>query len=217
MQHDKILEKKIQIRDDKYISAIKNNDYLLICEGRSAVGGLSNALGRENFGYYELKGLPANLYEVKIVESPELLNLYKIIKQEEYKHVVFATDQDLDGFHIRLMLTIFAYRQFRDEINSGKFMFLQTPLLIIKDNKGNIIKYLFEFENTDNPKYKYIYKKGLGSWKQAELRALYVAGYKLFDPISNITEETLYKWGSKNASNQRKEAILKNTFSINMI
>ena len=216
MNHAKILEKKERISDEKYLAATKSKDYLLICEGDSAGNAIAHALGRSNLGYYKLKGVPANLLEGKITDSEELLKVYKIIKQEEYKHVVFATDQDLDGFHIRFLLTVFAYKMFPDEINSGRFMFLQTPLMLVKDKKGNIVKYLYRFEETSDTKYTYHYKKGLGSWKVDEIRWVR-DNAEIFFKISNIKEEVLNDWGMKSRADVRKVLISKNKFSINFI
>ena len=105
---------------------------------------------------------------------------------------------------------------FPEDINSGKFMFLQTPLMLIKDKKGNIVKYLYKFEETSDNKYTYAYKKGLGSWRVDEIRWI-KEHTQIFFELKGVTEKVLNDWGRKDNAAIRKVLISKNIFSINSI
>jgi len=75
-------KKSRKIRDDKYLPPIGSNEYLILGEGSSAVGGLSNALGRNNIGYYELRGVPLNTYEEKsltILSNKEMKTILELL------------------------------------------------------------------------------------------------------------------------------------------
>ena len=86
-----------KIKSDKYLPSIGTKKYLLLVEGESALGGLSPVLGRKECGYYTLKGKPLNAYSAqqkKFTDNKELSELYKIIQNENYEYVIYATDQD---------------------------------------------------------------------------------------------------------------------------
>ena len=88
----------------------KNKKYLLICEGSSALNGVMPCFGRENCGYFTLRGKPLNVWTAssqKFTANKELSSLYQIVRNADYEKIVFASDQDLDGFHIRALLSGF--------------------------------------------------------------------------------------------------------------
>lgn len=79
------LDKKKKIKSEKYLPATKNRKVLFLVEGDSALGGLLPALGRENYGFYALKGVPLNAYDspqIKFTQNKELSELYQIIQNE---------------------------------------------------------------------------------------------------------------------------------------
>lgn len=84
-QELKALDKPKKIKDEHYTPATKNKKYLLVCEGASAQGGLMPVCGREDFGYYTLKGKPLNSWastQQKFTANKELSGLYQVIKNE---------------------------------------------------------------------------------------------------------------------------------------
>ena len=88
------------------ISVTGTHDFILgngFVSHNSAVSGLSAILGRDGFGYYELKGKPLNTYAKPFVSNAELSTLYKIIHSDNYDRYVFASDADLDGFHCHVL------------------------------------------------------------------------------------------------------------------
>lgn len=105
---------------EKYIPATGSKKmYLLICEGDSAVGGCSEAFGRDGIGYYSSKGVPLNGYVApvqKIMNNVEFTDIIKILnlqlngqmQQLDYQYVILANDQDADRIsHKRTLFRIF--------------------------------------------------------------------------------------------------------------
>ena len=89
----KLKRSKKKIKSEKYLCATKNKKYLLLTEGESAAGSLIPAMGREECGYYMLKGMPLNAYEAsqsKFTQNKELSELYQIIQNEEYEYIIAA-------------------------------------------------------------------------------------------------------------------------------
>lgn len=81
----KKLTKKKKIKSEKYLPATKMKKILFLCEGASAVGGLMPSLGREEYGFYELKGVPLNAYDSshqKFTANKELSELFQIVQNE---------------------------------------------------------------------------------------------------------------------------------------
>lgn len=220
-QELKGLKKPVKkIKSDKYYPSIGVSKYLVITEGASASGSLMPTLGRKECGFYELKGKPLNSYSApqsKFTSNKELSELYKIIKNENYEYVVFATDQDLDGFHIRGLLIGFIQR-YLPELK-GNVGMLQTPVIAItKNNKLSRWHYKLNEEITLKQGDKSEYKKGLGSWDSDDLKSVVnVDGIaKMIEFIDFNTEDSekvIEDWlGSK--SEPRKKYLQNNQFSI---
>lgn len=206
------------IKSEKYLPSIGKNKYLMIVEGESALGGLSPVFGRKECGYYTLKGVPLNTYiasQQKFTANKELSELFKIIKNEGYEKIVFATDQDLDGFHIRGLLMGFIERyaaEFKDNIGV-----LQTPVVICKKNK-KLTNWFYNLEDKIDLKGGEVskYMKGLGSWKTDDLKYIIEkdgVGSMIqlleFDDVSIIND-----WLDGGSVSKRREYILKNNFNI---
>lgn len=218
-QELKSLEKPTKkVKSEKYLPAIKNKKYLILCEGASAVGGISPVLGREECGYYELKGKPLNVWKVgqsRFVNNKELSELYKIIQNEGYEYIVIASDQDLDGIHIRALLMGFIKKYNENYID--KLCVLQTPLVALK-KAGKICKWFYnmeDYQKADLSGFESKYYKGLGSWIEKDLK--FVVEKDGLDKMLEIVDFTdidiLNKWLDDD-SEPRKEYILNNTFNI---
>lgn len=181
--------KKIKVRSDKYMAPIGEQKYLALCEGASAMSGISSCLGREGIGYYAMRGLPLNAYDSsmqKIVANAELKDIINILgldisksdgeKSIAFDRILITTDADADGAHITSMLIGWFKRFSPNLFDEGKICKLITPNIILEDNKGKIVKYfmnLTEFKKWEainqNNKHKIIYLKGLGSWDRQQL------------------------------------------------
>jgi len=179
-----------KVRVAKYLPATKKREYLFLCEGDSAMGGLSASLGRENYSYFPLRGKPLNAYEAKlsnIAKNEEFKNVVKITGMRldkdvqtnlRYQNIIMAMDQDYDGVHIKALLLAFFGRFSKSMIQTGKIHFLRTPLITLKKQK-KIIGYFFDFQEynkvKDDSKYKgaqITYYKGLGTWDSKDLKSL---------------------------------------------
>lgn len=86
---ERVGKKKGKIKSDKYRDPVGNKDYLLICEGDSALGGLMTELGRKNRGYFAIRGKILNVLEEKsskISENIEVDSIIKILETEVQRH-----------------------------------------------------------------------------------------------------------------------------------
>ena len=217
-QELKSLDKTVKkIKSDKYYPAIENKKYLFLVEGESALGGLMPVLGRKDCGFYCLKGKPLNAYSAshdKFIANKELSELYKIIQNENYEQIIKATDQDLDGFHIRGLLSGF-FEKYLPEYK-GKIGMLQTPVIGITKN-DKIIKWYYSLNDEVqlNSGEKSNYYKGLGSWDIEDLKqVIKVDGIsKMIDIIEFDDVSIIEEWLGED-SEPRKKYILENNFSI---
>lgn len=214
-----------KIKSKKYTRPIGNRKYLMIGEGESAVSGLLAILGRKDYGYYELKGKPLNAYDAsqqKFTGNTELSELFQIINNEEYEYIIFATDQDLDGFTIRGLLLGFIYRYMPDLLKDGRVGMLQTPIIAIS-KKDKIVNWYYNLSDEVTEKEKSgtlsEYKKGLGGWTPEELRVVIEKdGIDKMIRMIEFNEKTspiiLDDWLNGDKSDKRKEYIEGNDFDL---
>lgn len=210
--------KRTKIKSDKFLDSQGDREILMIVEGDSAMGGLVPALGRKGIAYYALKGKPLNAYKAtaqKVAVNKELSELLAIIHQSNFKKIAVASDQDLDGMHIRGLLLGFVDK-FLPE-HKDRVYFLQTPVKgIFKNDK--IVRWTYDINETLTPKSgeMSIYFKGLGTLEANEMNTIVATdGFdKILQQVdfSNI-ETSLESWLGDD-SDKRKELILKNNFSI---
>ncbi|MDX2442796.1 MAG: DNA topoisomerase IV subunit B [Bacteroidales bacterium] len=137
---------------------------IFITEGDSASGSITKSRKVETQAVFSLKGKPLNTYGLtkKIVYENEEFNLLQSalniedgIENLRYNNVVIATDADVDGMHIRLLLITFFLQFFPDLVKQGHLFILQTPLFRVRNKKKTIYCY------TDSEKDKAI--KSLGA------------------------------------------------------
>ncbi len=228
-----------KVRCDKYLAPIGPRKYLALCEGASAKGGLSAVLGRTNLGYYELKGVPLNTYEVtakRMSENEEFSNIVNILglrlhdekaRECSFQNILFATDADLDGGKISSLLCGFFAKYAKWMFTDGRIKRLKTPVIILK-NGEKIVKFFFTFDeyneyikNHDVTKFRLKYLKGLGSFKSDELSQLVsIHGLEYFIEtfvLDEGSEKAIDDWLGKDNVEVRKEMLRKNKFNIFMI
>ena len=218
-QELKALDKTVKkIKSDKYLPSIGRKKYLMIVEGESALGGTLGVFGRTECGYYILKGKPLNAYsstQAKFVANAELSELYKVVTNEGYDYILTLTDQDLDGIHIRGLLTGFIHKYLPDF--KSKFGMLQTPVIGITKNEKMVRWYYNLSENISlKSGEKSNYFKGLGSWVKEDLQQIVQTDglEKMIDIIDFNNDEIIDDWLSDTKSDKRKEYIQGNVFSI---
>jgi topoisomerase-4 subunit B len=123
---------------------------LFITEGDSASGSITKSRDVETQAVFSLRGKPLNTYSLprKIVYENEefallqaALNIEDGIECLRYNKVVIATDADVDGMHIRLLLLTFFLQFFPEMIRDGHLHILQTPLFRVRNKKETIYCY----------------------------------------------------------------------------
>lgn len=129
---------------------LRLNSTIFITEGDSASGSITKSRNVETQAVFSLRGKPLNTYGLtkKIVYENEEFNLLQAALNIEegvdnlrYNNVVIATDADVDGMHIRLLLLTFFLQFFPDLIKKGHLYILQTPLWRIRNK--NETRYIY--------------------------------------------------------------------------
>lgn len=207
-----------KIKSEKYIPATGIKKYLMITEGASATGGLMPVLGRSEVGFYELKGKPLNAIKAtqkEFTNNKELSELYKIIKNEGYRYIIEATDQDLDGFHIRGLLNGFVHRYLPEF--KGKVGILDTPVIGIKKGK-KLQRWYYSLNDkvTQKSGETSKYYKGLGSWKESDLKEIVQKDgiTKMIKLYEWDNDDIIDDWLNEKKADIRKTYIQNNEFSI---
>lgn len=215
----KKVSKKVKVSSEKYLPSIGKNKYLLIAEGQSATAGLIKPLGRKESAFYSLKGKPLNSYSAstqKFTGNKELSELFSIITNEDFEYIIPATDQDLDGIHIRGLLIGFIQRYLPEYKN--KIGLLNTPVIVIKKNRKPVRWY---YSLKDDIKVgageSSHYMKGLGSFKPTDLEAIIKKdGIEQMIVMLDFDEESddyIGDWLGEDSA-PRKKYITNNSFSI---
>jgi topoisomerase IV subunit B len=123
---------------------------LFITEGDSASGSITKSRNVNTQAVFSLKGKPLNCYGLtkKIVYENEEFNLLQAalniedgLEDLRYNNIVLATDADVDGMHIRLLLITFFLQFFPDLVKNGHLYILQTPLFRVRNKKETIYCY----------------------------------------------------------------------------
>ena len=123
---------------------------IFITEGDSASGSLTKARDVDSQAVFSLRGKPLNCYGLtkKIVYQNEEFNLLQHALNIEdsmddlrYNRVVIATDADVDGMHIRLLLLTFFLQYFPDLVRNGHLFILDTPLFRVRDKQQTFYCY----------------------------------------------------------------------------
>ncbi len=122
----------------------KNESSIFITEGDSASGSITKSRNVNTQAVFSLRGKPLNSYGLtkKVVYENEEFNLLQAALNIEegmddlrYNNVIIATDADVDGMHIRLLLLTFFLQFFPDLVRSGHVYILQTPLFRVRNKK----------------------------------------------------------------------------------
>lgn len=130
--------------DRKYESTI------FITEGDSASGSITKARDVNTQAVFSLKGKPLNCYGLSkrvVYENEEFnllqaaLNIEEGLENLRYNYVVVATDADVDGMHIRLLLLTFFLQFYPDLVRNGHLYILQTPLFRVRNKQKTIYCY----------------------------------------------------------------------------
>ena len=133
-------------------SPLSDETTIFITEGDSASGSITKSRDANTQAVFSLMGKPFNcakaskkdLYVDKNVELCLLqsaLNIEEGVDGLRYNNIVIATDADVDGMHIRLLMLTFFLKFYPDVVRAGHLYILQTPLFRVRDKKNNIYCY----------------------------------------------------------------------------
>ena len=169
---------------------------LFIVEGESAAGSLTSCRDVQTQAVFALKGKPLNTFGLKkkvIYENEEFHLLQSALNIEDgldglrYNKVVIATDADVDGMHIRLLLISFFVKFFPDLITRGHLSILETPLFRVRNKKDTYYCYTDEERRTAMTKIgksaEVTRFKGLGEISAGEFKDFIGDKIKL-EPVS---------------------------------
>lgn len=219
-----------KLRDCRvHLPDIKNPRYLestlFITEGDSASGSITKSRDVNTQAVFSLRGKPLNSYGMskKIVYENEEFNLLQAALNIEedmgdlrYNNIVIATDADVDGMHIRLLLITFFLQFFPELIKEGHLYILQTPLFRVRNKKETIYCYSDEERKEAieklKPKPEITRFKGLGEISPDEFKNFIGETIRL-DPImmdKNTSIEQLLSFYMGKNTPDRQDFIIKN-------
>jgi len=198
---------------------------LFITEGDSASGSITKSRDVNTQAVFSLKGKPLNSYGLtkKIVYENEefnllqaALNIEESLEDLRYNNVVIATDADVDGMHIRLLLITFFLQFFPEVIKDGHLYILQTPLFRVRNKKETIYCYSEEERIAAieklKPKPEITRFKGLGEISPDEF-VHFIGDNIRLDPVmldNNMNIEDLLSFYMGKNTPDRQEFIIDN-------
>ncbi|NLN25557.1 MAG: type IIA DNA topoisomerase subunit B [Bacteroidetes bacterium] len=223
LHNKKLRDCRIHLQDIKNERNLETT--LFITEGDSASGSITKSRDVNTQAVFSLRGKPLNTYGMskKIVYENEEFNLLQAalniedsIENLRYNNIVIATDADVDGMHIRLLLITFFLQFFPEIIKEGHLYILQTPLFRVRNKKETIYCYSEEERiaaiEKIKPNPEITRFKGVGEISPDEFKDFIGDNIRL-DPVmldkSMSIEELLSFYMGKNTPD-RQEFIIEN-------
>ena len=148
LHNKKLRDCRVHYNDSKGDN--REESSIFITEGDSATGSITKSRNVETQAVFSLRGKPLNSYGLtrKVVYENEEFNLLQAALNVEdgieglrYNKIIIATDADVDGMHIRLLLITFFLQFFPDLIKKGHIYILQTPLFRVRNKKETLYCY----------------------------------------------------------------------------
>ena len=223
LHNKKLRDCRVHLTDSKNPKSLEST--LFITEGDSASGSITKSRDVNTQAVFSLRGKPLNSYGMskKIVYENEEFNLLQAALNIEedmgdlrYNNIVIATDADVDGMHIRLLLITFFLQFFPELIKENHLYILQTPLFRVRNKKETI--YCYSEEERRNaieklkPKPEITRFKGLGEISPNEFEFFIGENIRL-DPVmldsATSIEQLLSFYMGKNTPD-RQEFIINN-------
>ncbi len=183
----------------------KNEATIFITEGDSASGSITKSRDVSTQAVFSLRGKPLNSFGLtkKVVYENEEFNLLQAALNIEedleglrYKNVVIATDADVDGMHIRLLLLTFFLQFFPNLVRNKHLFILQTPLFRVRNKKETIYCYSDEEREAATkkfgPNHEITRFKGLGEISPSEFKHFIGPDIRL-EPVKLGKEDDIHK------------------------
>ncbi|MDR0766115.1 MAG: type IIA DNA topoisomerase subunit B [Odoribacteraceae bacterium] len=206
---------------------LKRASSIFITEGDSASGSITKSRDVNTQAVFSLRGKPLNTHGLtkKIVYENEEFNLLQAALNIEdgleglrYNNVIVATDADVDGMHIRLLLLTFFLQFFPDLVRAGHLYMLQTPLFRVRDKKET--RYCYNESEREKairklgPKPEITRFKGLGEISPDEFKHFIGKDIRL-EPVRVTRQDSIeailsYYMGKNTA--ERQEFIIENLY-----
>ncbi|WGK66356.1 DNA topoisomerase IV subunit B [Croceiramulus getboli] len=223
LHNKKLRDCRVHLNDAKNDRALEST--LFITEGDSASGSITKSRDVNTQAVFSLRGKPLNSYNMnkKIVYENEefnllqaALNIEESMEDLRYNNIVIATDADVDGMHIRLLLITFFLQFFPELIKEGHLYILETPLFRVRNKKKTIYCYSEE-ERQDamrelGAKPEITRFKGLGEISPDEFKH-FIGDNMRLDPVmldkALSIEQTLSFYMGKNTPD-RQQFIIEN-------
>ncbi len=224
----KLRDCRIHYSDTKGDQDMKEKTSIFITEGDSASGSITKSRDANLQAVFSLRGKPENSYGKtrKLVYENEELNLLQAALNIEdgmeglrYNKVIIATDADVDGMHIRLLLLTFFLQFFPDLVRNGHVYILETPLFRVRDKKQTFYCYSDEERleaikkiEKSGSKVEITRFKGLGEISPEEFKGFIGENIKL-EPVNIRKEDDLshmLEFYMGNNTQQRQDFIIDN-------
>ena len=197
---------------------------IFLTEGDSAAGTITQARNSDYQAVFALRGKILNVQgknRTEIYKNEELYNMMIALGIEEsmdnlrYGKVVIATDADVDGFHIRILIMTYFFTYFEELIEQGRLYILETPLFRVRNKKENV--YCYSEEERDEAlkvvKSAEVTRfKGLGEIRSDEFKKFIGDEIKLvpvtYDSLREIRQEMEFYMGDNTP--ERRDFIMEN-------
>jgi topoisomerase IV subunit B len=223
LHNKKLRDCRVHLDDNKDPRRLETT--IFICEGDSASGSITKTRDVNTQAVFSLKGKPLNCFGLgkKVVYENEEFNLLQAALNIEeglddlrYNNVVIATDADVDGMHIRLLLLTFFLQFFPDLVKNGHVYILQTPLFRVRNKKETAYCYSDEERRAAiaklGPKPEITRFKGLGEISPDEFKHFIGKDIRLepvlLDQQASIQQLLNYYMGKN--TQERQEFIINN-------
>ena len=197
---------------------------IFLTEGDSAAGTITQARNSDYQAVFALRGKILNVQgknRTEIYKNEELYNMMIALGIEEsmdnlrYGKVVIATDADVDGFHIRILIMTYFFTYFEELIEQGRLFILETPLFRVRNKKENCYCYSEEERDEAIKKIKgaeVTRFKGLGEISPNEFKAFIGDEIRLvpvtYDSLADIRREMEFYMGDNTPD--RRDFIMEN-------
>ena len=231
LHNKKLRDCRVHLGDMKHDRRLDST--LFITEGDSASGSITKSRDVNTQAVFSLRGKPLNSYGMskKIVYENEefnllqaALNIEESMEDLRYNNIVIATDADVDGMHIRLLLITFFLQFFPELIKENHLYILQTPLFRVRNTKQTIYCYSEEERRAAieklSGKHEITRFKGLGEISPDEFKHFIGDDIRL-EPVmldrAMSIEELLNFYMGKNTPNRQKFIINNLKVEIDLI
>ena len=231
LHNKKLRDCKFHFNQNSIDDEIRLNTSIFITEGDSASGSITKSRDVKTQAVFSLRGKPLNSFGLtkKIVYENEEFNLLQHALNIEngldslrYNQIIIATDADVDGMHIRLLLLTFFLQFYPKIVKNGHVYILKTPLFRIRDKKKTIYAYDEKEKNeaitllAANPEITRF--KGLGEISPGEFKNFIDGNIKLepviFKENTSIQDVLSYYMGKN--SQDRQNFIIENLMVDNL-